>query len=1399
LQQSFDEQLQSIVGERVVTPSWPKALAPERAWPKIAKDKLAARNAAIKEIRETVSDLVRVEQVAGKLERISTLIQERETAVDNQPLPSPPIFCPNVFEEFDLPNAEVENPKRKLSMSSCCSSVSAALSVFSGGIARSYSSVFHAVVGVNSAKFDKQHTCAEKFVKSGKLLGGELAKAMCSNQGHQRNALNFLRGLRDRMRWADANEAASAFAQWAKAATSGGGSAAHKFAKCRERGTTDPCNDEGMPLDEGQSLQRIFAPFSTLWSDEERLREEPWNWSVGADTLPPITEQQLDEAILSKNLGAALGWENLPPRLLLELPRSTKLALIDLMHFWEKRPELTRLLVSVVCFIPKPGGKGFRPIGLTSLFGGLWAKVRVPVAQLWEQSVASKVFAGTAAADCEMTGWAHNLVSAWALVKGFSSCTAVLDISKFYENVSHGILLREARETGFNLVLLRSACSLYAGYRSATWKGLAPPFEKVGGTIVAGCPLALAIAKLMVVRLVRDLASCYPLVRCRNMVDDITLQAVGGADLLRTKVPQATAQVLQRLRDLKLPVEMSKCGVVASCKKLARDVCDTAALAGFQPHTTLRNLGTNIVANRKRQDAIAIARQDLAVYRARSLRRLQAAGANVAFVHKAGPLASSLWGTSVSGLSLSRLHMLRVTSARSLMSLPAGAAVGLRLGWADPKGIFDPACVYLQRTVKRWGLAVWNGVLSKDLLQTTLLSAAEALELLSDDGEKASLQENNWTQVVNPAEAYVASLARVGWRALSESKVLDHQGCVWDFRSMAPAAIASLAAVATRRWSDIIALRSQFDPSKGGWAASIFWFPLHRLKLQRREEMALRALVSGPVWTQAKLFDRQLSANAACRLCGEPRGTVWHRHFDCPANATFRRENLEPWLLAAARLARGLSEQAGEQFARCLLPDPAGLLPKALWHAETSWWQQPASSVISGLIFTDGSCLYPGFPALRRCGWALAQMNEQGEIDSVCYGPCPREVCPRQTIPEAEDYAIAQLRETAMPPMTLYPDCLATVRAVNAEGGKYKQATAERAHIWARYAATFEGAGITAEHVKAHASKAHVEEGLTTWWKKAGNDEVDGWAKKGAAMHPLTKEQVLEHKALHTFCKLLGLYLAKSAAAVADKELQDTESLEDLGPASRDTKQASELQVSEEAARSCISPFPLEAETGIYILDGHHLVFSPASAETAEELDPAECEPSLNRRGGEHLPPPEFEETTLRGSSQGRVSGEQTATRKGKEGSRRCRGASLSGCGVIWCRRCGAYCTSSLETRARPTAMLLPCNGRPIGEGRACQKRRALAGFHPTHGNETEADRMLAPAVRLSPWQVLKLETWKEQAAPVPAGGCKQLWAQELCRDDVLRGFGLTESTLAALGKSLAENERLADEETAFE
>ena len=119
-----------------------------------------------------------------------------------------------------------------------------------------------------------------------------------------------------------------------KEAVKSGGAAAHKFSKRFEKGTADPCNSEGVPLEQEDALQKIVEPFERLWADPERLRDEPWTWDIEGHSLPPIKETDLDDAILAKKLGAALGWENLPPRLLLKVPRKTKLALIDLMQQW---------------------------------------------------------------------------------------------------------------------------------------------------------------------------------------------------------------------------------------------------------------------------------------------------------------------------------------------------------------------------------------------------------------------------------------------------------------------------------------------------------------------------------------------------------------------------------------------------------------------------------------------------------------------------------------------------------------------------------------------------------------------------------------------------------------------------------------------------------------------------------------------------------------------------------------------------------------------------------------------------------------------------------------------------------------------------------------------------------
>ena len=60
------------------------------------------------------------------------------------------------------------------------------------------------------------------------------------------------------------------------------------------------------------------------------------------------------------------------------------------------------------------------------------------------------------------------------------------------------------------------------------------------------------------------------------------------------------------------------------------------------PHITLRNLGTNAVAGAKRQDSIAIARQNEAMHRAKALLTLKKAGADVTNIHKTGASDSAL-------------------------------------------------------------------------------------------------------------------------------------------------------------------------------------------------------------------------------------------------------------------------------------------------------------------------------------------------------------------------------------------------------------------------------------------------------------------------------------------------------------------------------------------------------------------------------------------------------------------------------------------------------------------------------------------------------------------------------------------------------------------------------------
>ena len=68
-----------------------------------------------------------------------------------------------------------------------------------------------------------------------------------------------------------------------------------------------------------------------------------------------------------------------------------------------------------------------------------------------------------------------------------------------------------------------------------------------------------------------------------------------------------------------------------------------------------------------------------------------------------------------------------------------------------------------------------------------------------------------------------------------------------------------------------------------------------------------------------------LAADAGCRLCQDPSGTLWHRRYECPAFAALRRDWVTPALLRAAKGARDTGPAVAETFARGLFPDPGPL------------------------------------------------------------------------------------------------------------------------------------------------------------------------------------------------------------------------------------------------------------------------------------------------------------------------------------------------------------------------------------------------------------------------------------------------------------------------------------------
>jgi len=183
------------------------------------------------------------------------------------------------------------------------------------------------------------------------------------------------------------------------------------------------------------------------------------------------------------------------------------------------------------------------------------------------------------------------------------------------------------------------------------------------------------------------------------------------------------------------------------------------------------------------------------------------------------------------------------------------------------------------------------------------------------------------------------------------------------------------------------------------WADTLAWYVLKPRvvgsagALGPRQRAALGTTLAGPLWTQSKALAAGAASDGLCRGCLAAAGTLAHRRWHCPVWDQFREQALPAELAEAAAKS---SDQVQEALARAWVAPPRRWLPPALLRnaCPVKWFNKPASGVMSGNLFTDGSAINVKVPGASRAGWAVVAVGSEGEVESAAYGPVPWDLAP---------------------------------------------------------------------------------------------------------------------------------------------------------------------------------------------------------------------------------------------------------------------------------------------------------------------------------------------------------------------------------------------------------------------
>ncbi|CAK0843141.1 unnamed protein product, partial [Prorocentrum cordatum] len=306
---------------------------------------------------------------------------------------------------------------------------------------------------------------------------------------------------------------------------------------------------------------------------------------------------------------------------------------------------------------------------------------------------------------------------------------------------------------------------------------------------------------------------------------------------------------------------------------------------------------------------------------------------------------------------------------------------------------------------------------------------------------------------------------------------------------------------------------------------------------------AVVSYLSNAHWPQTRLFASGERGHSRCCACGEARGSLWHRLFECQALAAERRDSLPARLLRCATRVRQRGEEAGECFSRCWLPQP----PQTAWRSDAMavmWVDRPADGLLGGRLYLDGSALDPEFECIRRAGWSIVQCDEYGNMQAAVYGTVRLDLCPFQTAKDGEDFAFWMLSRYLGPSIIeLNIDCASTASCLKL-GRKYTTAANKpNAHLWPAVYASLDVDSLKVNKVAAHCTEIDVREGRISEAQWRGNAHAGRLAKAGAALHRVSAAARREFFGTIEVVRELSRWIAQASIVWQGRASKDCEGL----------------------------------------------------------------------------------------------------------------------------------------------------------------------------------------------------------------------------------------------------------------